>query len=103
MSAETDIIGEDDPYPDDNEEEKENRVYMSSYHFNDSFVRRFYELTKKIEKQGLFAGASSKGFRISCHEERTADQGSWAKESALDFIPTIEVGDINEVKRLVIK
>ena len=94
VSAESDVIGEDDPYPSD-EEEKENRVYMSSYHFNDSFLRRFYELTKKIQKPGLFSGASSRGFRISCHEERTGDQGSWAKESALDFIPTIEVGDIN--------
>ena len=64
---------------------------MSSYHFNDSFVKRFYELTKKIQKPGLFSGASSKGFRISCHEERTGDQGSWAKEASLDFIPTIEV------------
>ena len=49
VSAESDVIGEDDPYPSDDEEEKENRVYMSSYHFNDSFVKRFYELTKKIQ------------------------------------------------------
>ena len=93
------MIGEDDPYPEDEEEEKENRVYMSSYHFNDSFVRRFYELTKRIQKPALFSGASSKGFRVSCHEERTADQGNWAKESALDFIPTIEVCTIKRLAK----
>ena len=44
-----------------------------------------------VQKPGLFSGASSKGFRVSCHEERTGDQGNWAKEASLDFIPTIEV------------
>jgi hypothetical protein len=79
------------------DDEKETRVYMSSHYFMDCFVKRFYGLTKKIQKQSLFPGASNKGYRISCHEERPGVvEGVWAKESSLDFIPTIEVCKLNE-------
>ena len=74
VSAESDVIGEDDPYPSDDEEEKENRVYMSSYHFNDSFVKRFYELTKKIQgwTKRLALGCVSLPMRT----EQTTETGS---------------------------
>ncbi len=88
VSPDADI--DDDPYPVD-EDEKENRVYMSSHNFMDNFARRFYEIAKKINRQALVAGASTRAYRISCHDERQGTEGKWAKESALDFIPTIEV------------
>ena len=82
---------EDDPYP-DTEVEMETKVYMSSRQFMANFINRFAELTRKIQKQSLAAGATLVDPRIMTREERLDHDSPLAKEALLDFIPSLEMG-----------
>ncbi len=71
-------------------EPKEDRVYLSPRRFMLHFAAEFYELARRVGKGGLTSGARILDPRIMCTEERVSDS-FMAKETSLDFIPTVEV------------
>ena len=81
---------EDDPYPVDIE--TETRIYMSSRHFMGVFTARFEELARKIQKPALLGAARVLDPRVMTREDRLDRDSFYAKESLLDFIPTLEMG-----------
>ena len=73
------------------EDEKEIRVYISSKNFMQHFAVNFYELAGLINKSHLPSGARILDPRIMTHDEKPSE-GSFAKESSLDFIPSVDIG-----------
>ncbi len=98
MSSAVDDDDEDgaavDPYPQTEQRDMEMKVYLGSRPFMQHFQTQFYDLARRLGKGSMTSGARVLDPRIMCREEREeggGEDGSFAKESRLDFIPTVDV------------